>query len=226
MSMKKEVKVSSVRRSLVYLIGMVVYTYGVCLQTRAHVGISPVTSVAYILTFIFPLTLGQTQFIVNIVMVLLQIILLGKNYRKEQLLQLVAAILFSVLIDLIMPITAPFEARESNMIVKAEVYALAILVMSVSLSIVALSRLWLLPADGVGASLAEKFQLTFGTSKIIVDCSCVLITVIISFVCLGRLESVSIGTIISAIILGSMIKFFTKLIKPAYLRFIEQKENN
>ncbi len=224
--MEEEIKVNTAKRTLVYLVGMVVYTYGVCLQTRAHVGISPVTSVAYILTFIFPLTLGQTQFLVNIVMVLLQILLLGRNYRKDQLLQLVAAVLFSVLIDLIMPLTSPFEAEKCSLLAKAGVYSLALLVMSVSLSVVAMSRLWLLPADGVGSSISEKFRLPFGSAKIIVDCSCVLMTVIISFACLGRLESVSVGTVISAVVLGSMIRFFTRLLKPIYIKLVKQKENS
>ena len=80
------------KRLLVYVAGMLVYTYGVCLMTRAHVGISPVTSVGYVLTMVTPLTLGMTQFLVNLLMVLIQVAWLKRQFPRMQYLQLAASL--------------------------------------------------------------------------------------------------------------------------------------
>ena len=64
---------------------------GISLITKAGLGTSPITSLAFVLTFIFPHTLGTFTMMVNSVMFIIQVILLGKTFQKIQLLQLPAA---------------------------------------------------------------------------------------------------------------------------------------
>lgn len=211
------------KRMAVYAVGMLVYTYGVCLMTRAHMGISPVTSVAYILTLILPLTLGTTQFIVNLLMVGLQILWLGKKFPRVQYLQLAASLLFSVFIDCMMPFTAGVDALEKGVLARLAVFLAAMLIMGISLAVVAMSRMVLLPADGFGNVMAQQLHVSFGKAKIINDCSCVTVTLVLSFLFLHRLEAISSGTIIAAVGLGYLVKTFTKWLQPLYKEIVSNQ---
>lgn len=87
------------KRYGMFIAGVIFSALGISLITKAGLGTSPITSLAFVLTFIFPHTLGTFTMMVNSVMFIIQVILLGKAFQKIQLLQLPAALLFSVCID-------------------------------------------------------------------------------------------------------------------------------
>lgn len=82
-----------------FIAGVIFSALGISLITKAGLGTSPITSLAFVLTFIFPHSLGEFTMLVNTVMFLIQAALLGKAFGKVQLLQLPAALLFSACID-------------------------------------------------------------------------------------------------------------------------------
>ena len=82
-----------------FIAGVIFSALGISLITKAGLGTSPITSLAFVLTFIFPHSLGEFTMLVNTVMFLIQAALLGREFGKVQLLQLPAALLFSACID-------------------------------------------------------------------------------------------------------------------------------
>ena len=87
------------KRYSMFIAGVIFSALGISLITKAGLGTSPITSLAFVLTFIFPHSLGEFTMLVNTVMFLIQAALLGKAFGKIQLLQLPAALLFSACID-------------------------------------------------------------------------------------------------------------------------------
>lgn len=197
----------NVRQLILYVVGFALFSLAVCLTSRASLGISPVTSVAHIFTFFTPLSLGVTQFIWNLLLFLIQLIWLGRAFPKLQYLQLVASLLLSVFIDLIMPFTAIFDGARLSLVGRWMVFIAAILLMGFALSLLIASRLVLLPGDGFARTFADKVGLEFGKGKVITDSSFVILTILISFLALGRLESVGIGTVIAALSVGNIARF-------------------
>ena len=88
------------KRYGMFIAGVIFSALGISLITKAGLGTAPLTSLAYVLTFIFPYSLGTFTMIVNTIMFLWQVILLGKSFQKIQLLQVPSALLFSVCIDM------------------------------------------------------------------------------------------------------------------------------
>ena len=67
-----------------------------------------VSSLSYVLTFVFPgLSLGVFTFLVNCTMLVGQVLLLRHRFQSIQLLQIPATLLFSVCIDLWTELLAP-----------------------------------------------------------------------------------------------------------------------
>ena len=79
---------NKLKRYLLFLVGLFVNALGVSLVTKASLGTSPISSIPYVLSLNFPLTLGNFTIIFSIFLIVLQIIILRKNFKLEHLLNL------------------------------------------------------------------------------------------------------------------------------------------
>ena len=65
--------------------GVLLNAFGVALITKAALGTSPISSLPYVLSLRFPVTLGQFTFLMNMLFILAQVLLLRKDFRPVQL---------------------------------------------------------------------------------------------------------------------------------------------
>mgnify|MGYP001056298301 CR=1 FL=1 len=71
------------KRYSMFIAGVIFSALGISLITKAGLGTSPITSLAFVLTIIFPHSLGEFTMLVNTVMFLIQAALLGKAFWKD-----------------------------------------------------------------------------------------------------------------------------------------------
>ena len=90
------------KRYVVFLIGLFVNSLGGALITKADLGTSPISSIPYVLSLNFPLTLGQFTVLFSLLLIVLQLVILRKNFRPEHILQIPVSFLFGYFIDLCM----------------------------------------------------------------------------------------------------------------------------
>ncbi|NCB84908.1 MAG: cytidylate kinase family protein, partial [Bacteroidia bacterium] len=87
-------------RIVVLLAGIFVIAFGVALSIRSDLGTTPVSSVPYVFNLIFPtISVGEFTVLLNLLFVVLQLILLRKNFKPYLLLQIPVVILFGWFID-------------------------------------------------------------------------------------------------------------------------------
>ncbi|MBQ5755977.1 MAG: hypothetical protein IIV88_01835, partial [Erysipelotrichaceae bacterium] len=87
------------KRSFLLVAGLFILSCGIALSARSGLGVSPSASLAYVLSQIFPLSMGNFNTLINVVFVIIQIVLLGKAFRPTRFLQLVAVVIFGFFID-------------------------------------------------------------------------------------------------------------------------------
>ena len=73
--------------------------FGVAFSIKADLGTSPISSVPYVVSLFAPLTVGTATIVMHCVFILLQILILRKDYHPIQLMQLPAAFFFGYLTD-------------------------------------------------------------------------------------------------------------------------------
>lgn len=88
------------KRIVFLCVGLTTMAFGVAFSIKAALGTSPISSVPYVTGAIAGLTVGTTTIIMNTLFVLIQIAILRRQYEWVQLLQLPAAVLFGMMIDL------------------------------------------------------------------------------------------------------------------------------
>ena len=99
-------KKETTRRYILFITGLFINAIGISLIIRAGLGSSPISSLPYTISLGFPITLGTLTFILNLLLIAGQIVLLKKDFKKIQWLQLPVSVLFGFFIDLSMLILA------------------------------------------------------------------------------------------------------------------------
>ena len=98
-------------RYLYFFIGVLINSFGVALITKAALGTSPISSVPYVLSLRFTPTLGEFTFVMNLIFIILQPVLLRRQYHPVQLLQIVVNVVFSWFIDVSMNLLGWLEPQ-------------------------------------------------------------------------------------------------------------------
>ena len=88
------------RRSAVLGGGQLIMAFGIAFSIQGVLGTSPISSLPYVVSLLIPLTVGEATICLHVVLILLQILILRRNYDPIQLMQLPVAVVFGYLTDL------------------------------------------------------------------------------------------------------------------------------
>lgn len=76
------------KRYGMFFVGLVIMSFGIACSIKAELGTSPVSSLPFVLSQFTPLSVGIASVLVNATLILLQILLLRRQYDPIQLIQL------------------------------------------------------------------------------------------------------------------------------------------
>ena len=189
-------------RILCFVAGILINSFGIAFITKAALGTSPISSLPYVLSQRFTLTLGQFTFIMNTGFIVAQIVLLGREFEKRQILQIGVNIVFSWFIDVSMKILQGFVPEEGAAQLLSLFIGCVILAFGISMEVA--PNVLLVPGEGIVKALSKVCQKRFGTVKVIFDSSLISISFVLSFLFFHRLNGLGAGTVISALVVGKM----------------------
>lgn len=198
--MEKETKKEMGKRTLIFLVGLVLNSLGVALVTKASLGTSPISSIPYVLSLNFPASLGMFTIFFSLLLIALQIVLLRKNFRPAQLLQIPVSLLFGYLIDGAMLLLQMFSPQQYAAQLGCLLLGCAVLGAGVYLEV--LADVVMLPGEAFVRAVTVCAKTEFGKTKIAFDVSMTVIAAALSFVFAARLDGVGVGTIIAAAAVG------------------------
>ena len=209
-------------RYFFFALGIFINSFGVAFVTKSDLGTSQISSVPYVLSLAFPdYTFGMTTFIFNVLFIIIQIIILRRDFHPIQFLQVLANILFSFFIDVSMNWLAFFQPE--TFIAKFISLIIGCMILAIGICIEVAPNVIVVPGEGVVRALAlvialKKPQIKFGTVKIYFDITLIVIACILSFIFFGELNGIGLGTIVSALIVGRFINLVNRHFK--FLRHI------
>ena len=193
-------KTELIKRYIFLLVGIFVNGLGVSFITKAGLGTSPITSIPYTLSLGFTPTVGMFTLVFNIFLVILQVILLRRNFQLQNLLQLPIIALFSFFIDLTMSLLGFMQPETYAMKVVSLIVGCLILGFGVFMEMVA--NVAMLPGEATVRAVSDVFSTDFGKTKIAFDSSMTVIAAILSFIMFKHLDGVREGTVAAAIFVG------------------------
>ena len=203
---KKEIA----KRYGLLVIGLFFAALGVALTKRGELGVSPISSVANVLSYQFTdLTLGSWLILWNCVLILGQILLLRRNFQPIQFLQIPLSFLFGWFTDFGMWLVSFLPVQVYAVRLLMVLAGTVVLGFGITLSVIADQIMN--SGEAFVKAISDVTHEEFGTIKVVFDISCVLVALILSLLFFeGSIVGTREGTIIAALCTGFVVKFFSR----------------
>lgn len=199
------------KRYLLLLVGLSIMAFGVAFSIKASLGTSPISSVPYVVSLFTPLTVGTATITMHCVFIVLQILILRKNYHPIQLMQLPVAFFFGYLTDI--GVWAVQEINCNTYWQQWIICLLGVLLVAVGVSFEVKAGVVVLAGEGVVLAICKVLpKVKFGYMKVGFDVTLVVVACILSAVFTGRLQGVREGTVAAALLVGLIAKQLGKLL--------------
>jgi uncharacterized membrane protein YczE len=191
-----------------YLLGNFVLALGVAVAVKADLGTTPANSIAFVLSKILSLDHGFLTGVIYASYVLIQLAILRREFRLNNLLQAGAAMMFGGFVFICNHILA-FPVPEF--------YPMRLLFLLIGVSIIGLGIMLYLranllpqPPEGLILAVQKKTGWKLHNIKVFFDCSVVIVGAAISLIITRKIIGVREGTLIAMLGIGKCMGFFTK----------------
>ncbi|HJC65076.1 MAG TPA: YitT family protein [Candidatus Blautia merdavium] len=200
------------KRYAVFLIGLFINSLGVSLITKASLGTSPISSIPYVLSLHLPFTLGQFTIFFSLLLIVLQLLILRRNFKAEHLLQIPISVLFGYFIDLTMALLRSLAPGSYGVSLLFLLLGCAVLGFGVYTEV--LANVAMLPGESFVRAVSSTWKTEFGTTKVVFDVSMTVLAAFLSLLFSHRLAGVREGTILAALLVGFLARLFGRLLNP------------
>lgn len=199
---------SMFQRYVWFFVGVAINSFGVAFITQAALGTSPISSVPYVLSLKFVPTLGQFTFVFNLLFILIQFLLLRKDFPPIQFLQILVNLFFSACLDVSMGLLAFLQPQQFLARLVCLLIGCAVLALGISIEVA--PNVLMVPGEGIVKALAVVTGKRFGSIKVLFDVTLILIAVLLSFLFFHGINGLGLGTIVSALIVGQIVNFINR----------------
>ena len=198
------------KRVFNYIFGLYLITLGVAFSIKSGLGSAPVSSIPYSLNLIWAIEIGVATFIFQAFLVLIELILLRRDFKPKHFLQVFVGVLFGSFTSFSVALMG-FIPSASNFFIALFMSILSILFIALGLFFYVPTNIVPLSVEGVTQAIAIVSNRPFSRIKVYFDICVVSSALILSYVFLGNLGSVGLGTGLGAVFVGTTVKYIHKL---------------
>ena len=190
-------------------LGLILIALGVGISVKSNLGIAPPSCPPVILNLRWThISVGTFTWISHLLFILLQVILLGKEFKARYLMQIPAAFVFGYLCDGAIWLFNALDAPATNYLMQILLCLLSVFITAIGIKMEVIGEGWILAGDMIVAVLSQVAKTPFGTVKVIFDVAMVVLTALFSWVSFGLLTGngatvvIREGTLILAFLTG------------------------
>lgn len=198
-----------IERLVWFSAGILINSFGIVLITKGALGTSQISSIPYVLSLQLPsISFGMFSFIMNMVYIVLQALLLRRQFKPIQLLQIVVNVVFSASIDVFMAILSFYAPQQLFTRVLSAVAGCIVLAFGISVEVA--PDLIMVPGEGIVAAISKVSGRRFGSVKVVFDVTLILIAALLSWLFFGNIVGVGVGTLLSAVSVGQFVNLINR----------------
>lgn len=192
---------------------------GVAFSANSDLGISPVNSLPYVISDIVKMQPGTCVTIVFCLYILVQVILLRKEFNPINLTQIIFSTIFGYFVNFTKWMVGDF-LLPGGYIGRLGMQCIGIVFVAFGVFLYLDVELVPMPMEGMTMAIAKKVGKPFPQVKTVVDCTVVLLGVILTVVCLHLIPfrdpgvRIREGTILAALVTGKVIAIIRKPLSP------------
>lgn len=210
---------------IILTICIIITATGASLALKAAVGVGAWDALGQSLATVLGMKLGTFAMILNNSCVLVQIILLKKEFKAIQFFQIFASVLAGVVINFMFYDVFSHLVVE-NYFARLILLFLAQVICATGVSILMIVDFISFPLESCCMVVSKKINKNFGAIRQFVDIISILVSLTVALIFKDSI-TVREGTVIGMLTFGPMLTLFMKLFKPALekLNLIEEGSN-
>lgn len=211
-----------IKRLIVFIIGLYFSALGIAFSKHADLGISTVSSVPNVLSLRFDfISFGMWSTITNCLFVLGQILILRKNFKPLQLIQIPLSFLFGWFTDISLSFITYIPTP--NYFVRMLLVFAGIAVLAFGIALAVIADVTYNSGEGLVKAITDVSKMKFGRVKVIFDICCVSTAALLSLFLLNfRIEGIREGTLITALSTGFIVNFITKYLSEPLNKLLKR----
>ncbi len=204
-------------RIFFYVLGICTLALGLTLSTKTKLGASAIIAVAFSISELSGIKLGDATFILYCLFIAVEIILHllpGKRAPSNKKRELIIDLLqlpFSIFFTRLLNVYAAGIPVPETLPVRIAVLVLAIILIGAGAALTLDMRLVASPGDGIVQAVSDRSGLELGLTKNIVDICCVAFTCVLTLVCTHHIIGIGIGTLAGMLGTGRVIAVFNRM---------------
>ena len=199
------------KRLTVYLVGIFFTAIAIAISKMTPLGISPNSSLPNEISLILDVNLGLVTAIVFASFVFIQWMLLGKDFKVINFIQVLLSIIYGFFVNIAVSLVNRILPPCDTYIMQIVYTIFSALLLGAAIKVYMTPKLMSLPAEGLAKAVSQRFNIQFATAKNICDITIVSISIILSLIYFGKLYGIREGTIIHSILVGRAVKWSDKL---------------
>jgi len=203
----------TIKRYILLVFGLFFIAIGVAFTKTAELGVSPISSVANVLSLRFTfLSIGNWLIFTNCLLILGQIMILRRKFKLFQLLQIPLSFLVGYFTDFGMGLVSfiPVRGYSSRLIF----VVIGVIILGLGIALAVIANVIMNSGEAFVKAISDTIHKDFGSVKVAFDISWVVLAVVLSmFLFDGKIVGTREGTFIAAVCAGFVVKFFTKIMK-------------
>ena len=216
--------VNLIKRLIVFCIGQLILALGVVIAVKSALGASPTTGIPNVIYQILlskgntSLGLGTITTAIYCVYILVQFLILRRDFKLHMLLEIAVSFIFGYFLSLGQGILSFIPAPESY-VMRLVYLIISIPIMALGIAVYVTPQISPAPAEGVTAAMSQKTGWPVPRCLLIFDVAIVAVAVALSLIFFHGLVGVREGTIICALTLGPVMKPIMSVIQKPLMDF-------
>lgn len=227
-----------VYRGVFYVVGLIILAFGITLNTKTGLGVSPIISVPYSISSIWNFNFGNMTLVIYLVFILAEMILHTYIKKRAQrlegaalltanrkdliwilaadLLQFPLSLVFTRFLNIFSAWIPDFAAKGTagtetywgSLLGRLFLLLLAIVLTGIGAAMSLNMRLVPNPGDGIVQAIADAWRKSVGFTKNCFDLLNISVTITVGLLFAGHLIGVGAGTVIAVFGVGRVIAVF------------------
>lgn len=202
--MNKKLKLS---RELMYVLGIILMPFSIAVMTKANFGLSMIAAPTYIISEKFPITYGQTEYIVQTLVLVLMCIVVRK-FKWTYLTSFVTAIIYGSVLDFFIWLLRNWTVE--NIALRIVLFFAGMVITSIGVSMFLHTYLAPCSYDYFVKTVVEEKKVDLRKFKLANDATYLVISLILTLVLFHGFVGITWGTIVIVALNGNIISFVSK----------------
>ncbi|MDP2813748.1 MAG: hypothetical protein Q8S15_08150 [Erysipelotrichaceae bacterium] len=201
-----------IKKSLFTTFFIIVAATGVALGLKAAVGVGAWDAFSQATSMVTGIKVGTFSMMMNISCVLVQVVVLKKDFKMISFLQIFMAVLLGFFVNIVFYEILANVTIDSYLINMA-IYMGSLLVIIMAVALIMSINFLSFPLEAACMAIATKTRLKFGTIRQLVDVFAIIGALIIA-ISFQKPIPVREGTIIGMLLFGPLIAWFIPIFQP------------